>query len=104
MLFNFLYKRFEKIMKQSYYEGWISKEIYLRMYNIYKYNGILTCEICKEPINSNNDNRKASIDHIKPKTEGGNGNIENLRITHRKCNSERKTKIDRRKNDKTHNN
>ena len=30
-----------------------------------------------------------SIDHIIPKTEGGNGNVENLRIAHRKCNSDR---------------
>lgn len=85
----FIFNKFIKIMKQSYYNGWINKDIYLRITNIYKYNGILTCEICKEPINNNNENRTFSIDHIIPQTKGGNGNIENLRVTHRKCNNRR---------------
>jgi 5-methylcytosine-specific restriction endonuclease McrA len=78
-----------RIMKIVYYNGWVDKYIYLRIINLYKYNGILTCELCKEPINDNNIHRRLSIDHIIPQTKGGNGNIENLRITHRKCNSDR---------------
>lgn len=86
----FIFNKFVKILKQAYYNGWINKEIYIRIVNIYKYNGILTCEICKEPINNNNENRAFSIDHIIPQSKGGNGNIENLRVAHRKCNSTRR--------------
>jgi 5-methylcytosine-specific restriction endonuclease McrA len=77
-------------MKLAYYNGWIGKDTYLKIVNIYKYNGILTCEICKEPINKNNPNRAFSIDHVIPQSEGGNGNINNLRVAHRKCNSNRR--------------
>lgn len=84
---------FIKIMRIALDCGRISHKQYLLLLNIYKYKGILTCEICKEPINNNNDNTKMSIDHIVPKSEGGNGNIENLRIAHRKCNCERPIKI-----------
>ncbi|MFH0806044.1 MAG: HNH endonuclease signature motif containing protein [Patescibacteria group bacterium] len=76
-------------MKIAYFHGWIGKDQYLRILNIHKYNGILTCEICKEPINNNNDNRAYSRDHINPVCKGGMGTIENLRVTHRKCNSDR---------------
>ena len=86
----FVFNKFKKIIKLSYDIGWINKDIYLRITNLYKYNGILTCEICKKPINDNNANKKISIDHIIPKSKGGNGNIENLRIAHRICNAERK--------------
>ena len=84
--------KFIRIIKITYYNGWIGKDFYLRITNLYKYNGILTCEICKEPINSknNNSNRVFSIDHIIPQTKGGNGNLENLRVAHRKCNSDRR--------------
>lgn len=81
--------KFIKIMQNVFYNGWIDKKTYLMIINVYKYNGILTCELCKEPINNNNDNRKMSIDHIIPKALGGNGNLDNLRIAHRKCNNER---------------
>jgi len=82
--------KFIRIMKLTFNNGWINKKEYLMIVNLFKYNGVLTCELCKEPINSNNDNRRMSIDHIIPKTLGGNGNLDNLRIAHRKCNCERR--------------
>jgi len=86
-------KKFYKVMKIVYENGWIGKEAYLRITNTYKYNGILTCEICKQPINNQSDNKKFSIDHILSRALGGNGNLENLRVAHRKCNNERKEKV-----------
>ena len=85
-------KEFIRILKTIFYNDWINKKTYLIIMNVFKYKGILTCEICKEPINNNNQNRALSIDHIIPKSKGGNGNLENLRIAHRKCNSERSIK------------
>ena len=58
----FIFNKFMKIMKIVYYNGWIDKHIYLRIINLYKYNGILTCELCKEPINHNNKHRRLSIE------------------------------------------
>ena len=89
-MFNFLDRKFNKVINIAYERNWISKETLIKILNIYKYNGILTCELCKEPINNNNDNRKFSIDHIIPKTEGGDSSLKNLRVAHRKCNSDRR--------------
>jgi len=89
-MIDFFGKQWGKILKDFYYTNKLSKEIYLKLLNLHKYNNVLTCEICKEPINNQNDNKKFSIDHIIPRYKGGNNNIENLRIAHRKCNSERR--------------
>ena len=87
-MFNLGDKKFYKIMKIIVNAGWISKDDYLKITNMYKYNGVLTCEICKEPINNQNNNRKFSINHKLPKAYGGTDLIDNLEVAHRKCNSD----------------
>lgn len=89
MLFQF--NKFIKTMRLAHQLGWINKEMYLRIVNIHKYNGILTCELCNESIGSksNNDNRAFSLDHIISVSKGGHNLVENLRVAHRICNEKR---------------
>jgi len=84
-MINFFYKKVTKIALNN---DLISKKNAIKLLNILKYR-VLTCEICKEPINPNNRNRHLSFDHIKPRSLGGNGDFENLRIAHKICNIKR---------------
>lgn len=92
-LFKFLDRKFYNTLKLASICGLATKENLLKIRNLYDYNGVLTCEICKEPINSNNKRRVTSIDHIKPKCYGGSDDLDNLRIAHLKCNNYRNFKI-----------
>lgn len=74
-----------KEIKWALQTGVLSKLDATKILNIAKY-GKLTCELCGQPINSNNDNKKASIDHIIPTSKGGPDIIENYQIAHRRCN------------------
>jgi 5-methylcytosine-specific restriction endonuclease McrA len=47
------------------------------------------CGICKKPVKYT----KANLDHIIPQSKGGRNNIENLQLTHFKCNSSRGNSI-----------
>lgn len=89
-MINLFHKRFYKTIRAVYETGWIGKKEALKIINVYKYNEVFTCEICKKPIHSNNDNMRCSFDHILPQSRGGLSNLDNLRCTHMKCNSNRK--------------
>lgn len=57
------------------------------------------CWICQEPINKrkrNNAHYGPSLDHVIRRADGGSNEDSNLKIAHRKCNSERHTNEDRR--------
>lgn len=41
------------------------------------------CSLCKEPM----PYKKASIDHVIPRSRGGNNSLDNLKLAHRDCNS-----------------
>lgn len=80
---NINYKQLYHIMRNG------TKKIHiLSILNISKY-GRLTCELCKEPIKPKFKNNDISLDHIIPKSLGGDKSLENLRITHSSCNSVR---------------
>lgn len=52
------------------------------------------CWICQGPIDPqkrNNAHYGPSIDHVIRRADGGSGDDSNLKIAHRKCNSERHT-------------
>lgn len=51
-------------------------------------NGI--CGICGEPMKM----KDTSVDHILPRSFGGNNTLENVRLTHRVCNTERGARIE----------
>lgn len=91
-MINLFNRKFYKTLRMIYDLSIISKEAYLKTLNIYKYNGVLTCEICKKPINNQDglSGKHCSIDHIIPRFKGGTELVENLRIAHRDCNSGRK--------------
>ena len=76
----------KKLLYLCYELGYISKLEMLKTINISKY-GKLTCELCKGYLS------KPSIDHILPKSKKGNNNINNLRLTHSKCNSIRSSRF-----------
>jgi 5-methylcytosine-specific restriction endonuclease McrA len=63
----------------AYEMGWISKLEVLKIINIEKY-GRLKCDICKGILTN------STIDHILPKSKGGNNKLDNLRLTHSECN------------------
>lgn len=46
----------------------------------------MVCQLCLEPIDTLDD---ATIDHIQPLSKGGTDRIDNLRLTHARCNQER---------------
>ena len=81
------------IIKIALDKGYITKRNGIKLLNLLKY-GKLTCELCKEliPKNRNNKNRKLTFDHIIPKSKGGNGNFENLQIAHARCNRKKGNK------------
>lgn len=72
----------------------INRRSAVKLFNIIKY-GKLTCELCKEviPKNKNDKSKRLSYDHIIPKSKGGNGNFENLQIAHRICNARKGNKV-----------
>lgn len=75
-------------MKLSGYNGWISPR---RRLEIYLRDGWV-CGICSEPVDpelSAPARRSASLDHIIPRSHGGSDESGNLRLAHRKCNSDR---------------
>lgn len=72
------------IMAQDY--GFITKINALKIINIAKY-GRLKCELCKGNIS------RCTIDHVVPKSKGGDDRLDNLRLTHEKCNSKRGNKF-----------
>lgn len=53
-----------------------------------KKNGTLTCYLCKSPISFGDD----AIDHIIPIVRGGDNSLDNLSVTHRRCNSKKQCK------------
>ena len=73
-----------QIMQLALDFGYINKRNVLRILNIYKY-GRCECELCHKQM------RKFTIDHIVPKSKGGSDMLENLRLTHEKCNQFRGT-------------
>lgn len=50
-----------------------------------------TCHLCGEAINpkSGRRNRRATLDHVIPKSLGGSNSLENLRLAHWICNNRR---------------
>lgn len=51
-----------------------------------------TCWLCLEAIDPDapqNHERAASIDHVKPRSQGGRNHLGNLRLAHRGCNAAR---------------
>jgi len=68
-----------RLLYLAYELGFLSKLQVLRIINISKY-GRLKCDICKKAL------AKPTIDHIVPKSKGGQNQLDNLRLTHSKCN------------------
>jgi len=48
-------------------------------------HGVVPCWVCGEPVAA----ADATLEHIKPLSEGGNSHIENLAISHDACNHRR---------------
>jgi 5-methylcytosine-specific restriction endonuclease McrA len=48
-------------------------------------HGAVPCWVCKEPVRMED----ATLEHIKPLSEGGSSHIDNLAISHRWCNHNR---------------
>lgn len=48
-------------------------------------HGVVPCWVCGQPV----DRADATLEHIKPLSEGGNSHLENLAISHAVCNRER---------------
>ncbi|KTR08287.1 hypothetical protein NS184_06050 [Curtobacterium luteum] len=60
-----------------------------RRYEIYARDNF-TCGICDDAVDMTlhwNDDMAASLDHIRPRSHGGDDSNENLRMAHRVCNS-----------------
>ena len=51
-------------------------------------HGAVPCWVCGEPVAAED----ATLEHIKPLSEGGSSHIENLAISHGECNSRRHAK------------
>lgn len=51
-------------------------------------HGVVPCWVCGEPVTP----ADATLEHIKPLAEGGSSHIENLAISHARCNSARHAK------------
>jgi HNH endonuclease len=48
-------------------------------------HGVVPCWVCGEHVSP----EAATLEHIKPKSEGGNSHAENLAISHELCNNQR---------------
>lgn len=62
-----------------------------RRLKIYERDG-WTCQLCTEPVDPSlhhSDQWAATLDHIVPRSQGGDDSDENLRLAHRWCNSVR---------------
>lgn len=65
-------------------------------YAIYERDG-WTCGICNEAVESglpNSSPWQATLDHVIPRSRGGGDDAENLRLTHRYCNSVRSSRVE----------
>lgn len=51
-------------------------------------HGVVPCWVCGEPVEAGD----ATLEHIKPLSEGGNSHLENLAISHGRCNQRRHAK------------
>ena len=51
-------------------------------------HGVVPCWICRQPVAPED----ATLEHIKPLSEGGSSHIENLAISHGECNNRRHAK------------
>lgn len=51
-------------------------------------HGVVPCWVCGEPVARD----RATLEHIKPLSEGGNSHIDNLAISHEDCNNGRHAK------------
>jgi 5-methylcytosine-specific restriction endonuclease McrA len=54
-------------------------------------HGVVPCWICREPVAP----ADATLEHILPLSEGGNSHVENLAISHLRCNNDRHAKTAR---------
>ena len=50
---------------------------------------VVPCWVCGEPVAE----ADATLEHIKPLSEGGTSHLENLAISHGRCNQQRHAKI-----------
>jgi len=50
-----------------------------------------TCALCMKPITNMKD---ATIDHIIPKSRGGDDGLRNLQLAHAKCNEQKGNRLD----------
>jgi 5-methylcytosine-specific restriction endonuclease McrA len=48
-------------------------------------HGVVPCWVCGQPVAP----MDATLEHIKPLSEGGNSHLENLAISHALCNQQR---------------
>ena len=51
-------------------------------------HGVVPCWVCGEPVAA----ADATLEHIKPVSDGGGSHLENLEISHAACNSRRHAK------------
>lgn len=65
-----------------------NKEFLIAMYGNY-------CPLCKNKMQNKHPNRQdyATLDHIVPKSKGGQRNIENCRVICKKCNMQKSNKM-----------
>lgn len=71
------------------YQKWITPK---RRFAIYERDN-WTCQICAQPVDRTlpfNDDWAPSLDHITPRSKGGDHSDANLRLAHRLCNAKRK--------------
>jgi len=50
-------------------------------------HGVVPCWVCGQPVAP----LEATLEHIRPLSEGGNSHLENLAISHATCNRQRHT-------------
>jgi 5-methylcytosine-specific restriction endonuclease McrA len=48
-------------------------------------HGVVPCWVCGEPV----AHEEATLEHIRPRSEGGSSHAENLAISHARCNHQR---------------
>jgi len=71
-----------KALKEAGGEPYLRNDVIIRD----SVDGVLYCQICKEPINNLAD---LQIDHIIPIVEGGRDELDNVRCAHKGCNLSR---------------